>query len=1358
MTADTPHLSPSEFPDLSDNNSPLPPTPPSSKGPYFHIETDSKSAQSPNHIGANGIHHHDDDDDHDDNANAIPKDDSDGNSYDFVTRNNDSSLPLHKDHHHHLKGIAAPLLSAHPKPIGLQIAKLATETDATEVASSINGFGVLHQEDSMDAFPVGGTTPAASEVAQQNGGGSKADAEPHQLADGQFDSKPPAFVPTQNQQSEVAFFVLESDVDLVEGPDPEIPSLHIANVTKSNVIHQKSVEDSLDSISPLQVKIQELPHTSLESTPSKSPVYEVSKPSSTAQHHLQSFEEINGSQKSQNTRYDSTQCVPQHIEVQKVYLEENIGTDLDNVVEERVECGVPLTITVFTEESVPSEFDKSGQRDEKEEIKRELLSEAKQSHETVIGPGENGQYNLGQGLEDENSANEVDLPSSTATASGPVLNENKDHFPVSSSDGSIPDIKESFEDYSETHSKGCDDYADDHNKPLEMHQTSACAITIVPVTSCVKRETDIVDNPVESVEIVQDSTKEHQFQHDATLTEDAISSDDEVCIPETEDVHNVVAQSIDVIPDISRELETENVACPPSENLMFGADEVIKSETEVVLSVSGNPGSVISSPVSGLRFDNGLVRGENIQSCFSNTTFSGTEFELGISSSNEKTLAFQEDEVHAKTEVGILDVECDTQFISSVSEVKYELENSSGVGGLDMPCSNAVASHTEVSYSTAVISGSVPDLVPETKDDKDQGDQLSVLDMKSDDKLICQENMKKSDRNEISMSLPENSSPDALAGQNVGFGPLVRPFCFLIRMPRFENLQVREQIRLAELQVKEKTKHRDAFRLESQKHKANHDGHAAEYDAAKSKVRAKKMSLKSKRAERDSLLSVMNKVNNAISVEDIDARIHKMERIIQHETQPLKEEKQFIREIKQLKQLREQLSSSIGSQDEVQQAFNEREENEKRLKILKKEMANLKEGILKAEAVAQEAQRKYKDERIKLKELKSQFEAANDIRQAEYHYLLSLKKELYEKNKQFQTYKDTAGAACDYAGSKDRKALHHLCVNQVETIMDLWNKNYQFRKEYVKCNTRSTLRRLGTLDGHSLGPDEDPPALTNYGVERINRLVSNSMNTSPVLQTQILKQENRTKHIEDVCRDDSANVKEVEVKSQPAHSREPVKPIKGDGCATISGRGISDDEINGKEQMPTKEELELARKAEELWKLEAAAKLREQCRLEEKTKALEALERKKRIAEKAQMRAELRAQKEAELREKEREKRLRKKERKKERKKASGAEVPVGDSIAESTPSSESVTETIKESKVKDSSPAVTKRYQKPSIIMKQSKTKSIPPPLRNRGKRKMQQWMWVIFTLGVVLVLLFLGNIGFFSNLSNLRQRSHGF
>ncbi|KAL9373695.1 hypothetical protein Peur_033315 [Populus x canadensis] len=168
-----------------------------------------------------------------------------------------------------------------------------------------------------------------------------------------------------------------------------------------------------------------------------------------------------------------------------------------------------------------------------------------------------------------------------------------------------------------------------------------------------------------------------------------------------------------------------------------------------------------------------------------------------------------------------------------------------------------------------------------------------------------------------------------------------------------------------------------------------------------------------------------------------------------------------------------------------------------------------------------------------------------------------------------------------------------------------------------------------------------------------------------------------------------------------------------------------------------KAEDKLARKAEELRKEKEAAMLKEQRRLEENAKAKEAMERKKRMADRAQARAALRAQREAEQKEKEREK----KARKKERKKAAVEDTKDIDEI-ESSPSSETPTE-MEESERTEK--PVTKRPQKPSEFANQTKYKSMPLPLRNRGKRKRQTWMWVLLSLLVVIALFFVGNSGFF-------------
>ncbi|KAK3029004.1 hypothetical protein RJ639_038207 [Escallonia herrerae] len=509
------------------------------------------------------------------------------------------------------------------------------------------------------------------------------------------------------------------------------------------------------------------------------------------------------------------------------------------------------------------------------------------------------------------------------------------------------------------------------------------------------------------------------------------------------------------------------------------------------------------------------------------------------------------------------------------------------------------------------------------------------------------------------------------------------------------------------------------------------------FEAAKSEERAARRSVKLKRQEIDSVQSVINRVKNAISVEDIDGRIHTMEHMIQHETLPLKEEKQFIHEIKRLKHLRGQLSSNMGSQDEIQEALDQKDQIEERLKILKKELDALKDSVSKAEMASVAAGKKYDDESKRVKEFQAKFRAADDTRQEAYAHLLSLKRLLFEKNKYFRMYKDVSMAVSNYTRRVDRAAFPRLCADEMETMMELIIKNEDFRKEYVKCNVRSTVRRFRTLDGRSLAPDEEPLVLPSYLDERVGRSVSSSGKGGSSTLISTVEQVKQVSPAQGEAGGKSTEMV-AENNSQSVKSEKTVKPIPGSGLASVSGR----DETGGRkeeENAESKEEQELARKAEELRKEEMAAnKLKEQHRLEEKAKAKEALERKKRNTEKAQIRAELRAQKEAEQKEKEREKRL----RKKEKKKAPEAQDDTND--GETAPT----TEVLSEAEVRDSPTTVTKRSAKPSSFGKQSKSKPIPPPLRNKGKRRWRDWAFLTIMLALVVVLFSLGSSGFFQNL----------
>nr|XP_010927298.1 golgin subfamily A member 6-like protein 22 [Elaeis guineensis] len=598
---------------------------------------------------------------------------------------------------------------------------------------------------------------------------------------------------------------------------------------------------------------------------------------------------------------------------------------------------------------------------------------------------------------------------------------------------------------------------------------------------------------------------------------------------------------------------------------------------------------------------------------------------------------------------------------------------------------------------------------------------------------------------------PEDPSGSTLEGEKVDTQVVKWQPCYIIRVPRFTDDELWAQIKHAQLELEEKTRSRDSIGVAVHKKKATCNEYREKLEAAKAKERAARAAFNAKRQEIESVQSILNKLKNATSIEEIDNKIEAMDHEFQHSTMGLKEEKQHLHNIKQLRHLREQLSSIMGPKSEIDMAFDQRDQIEEQFKTLKKELDSLKADLSEAEINGKEVRKEYDDEVQHLRDVQQQFRTADEIRQKAYGHWRNLKNESMEKSKYFHMYKNDQRAAANYITSGDREGLQLHCSKQVEKIMELWNNNDEFRMQYMKSNRNSTLRRLRTLDGRSLGPNEEPPALRTT-IDKSSSFASNLSNIKPPVP--IVAAEAKPGNFGTLAPPKEESFPALQA-AQTRHSSKSKKSMKPMLKETIMAAIADREEVEPapKEKSRTKEEEERARKAEELARKEeelrkkkAEAEMKERLRLEQKEKAKEAEERKRRKAEKAQARAEYRAQKEAELREK--------KKLKKEKKKGSplsdttngGAED--GASAADSSPP-----ENVPEPGAR--AVGASKRTSRPSLAAKHySKIQPLPMPLRNRGKRKMRAWMWVLLTTLLVLALFLAGNYISFS----LRLPQFGF
>ncbi|KAI3506973.1 hypothetical protein L1887_21653 [Cichorium endivia] len=280
-----------------------------------------------------------------------------------------------------------------------------------------------------------------------------------------------------------------------------------------------------------------------------------------------------------------------------------------------------------------------------------------------------------------------------------------------------------------------------------------------------------------------------------------------------------------------------------------------------------------------------------------------------------------------------------------------------------------------------------------------------------------EEDMDDSQRNSVTVSCEEGEEAKV---------PL---HAFLIRVPRFEDEKLSDQIKNAESQLDEKIRCRNAIGAEILDKRAILIAHSEAYETANLEYIDAKKLLRSKLSE---IQSIQHFIKNVRSIEDIDTRKIKEDRLIEL-----------------LNQIRDQ-----------------KKEINERLKKLEKEVDCIKDNKSKAKEAALAIIEAYEEEKEKRNELKAQFEPADEAYHQACKQLKSLKKYLYDKNKFFYMYKKDVTAARNFASAGDKTALRRLCANQMEKFMNEWNTNAEFRTDYtsmIKPNTHEETLNVGNI-------------------------------------------------------------------------------------------------------------------------------------------------------------------------------------------------------------------------------------------------------------------------------------------------------
>ncbi|XP_071730135.1 proton pump-interactor 1-like [Rutidosis leptorrhynchoides] len=336
---------------------------------------------------------------------------------------------------------------------------------------------------------------------------------------------------------------------------------------------------------------------------------------------------------------------------------------------------------------------------------------------------------------------------------------------------------------------------------------------------------------------------------------------------------------------------------------------------------------------------------------------------------------------------------------------------------------------------------------------------------------------------------------------------------------------------------------------------------------------------------------------------------------IQHESNTLTEEKQIIREIKQLEGTRDKVIANAAMRAEVQKSVGEKDAIQDQVKSIGVDLdgARKDQQAIKAKVKTLEAEKEAIN--VEIASLESELNMVIEKRDKVYDKIRELRNKREEGNTCFYQNRSLLNDARRLAANKDVNALKELSTSEVDKFISEWTRSKAFREDYEKRILVSLDMRQLSKDGRMRNPEEKPliepvlPAPVPVEPEVVAKPKAKQPKEDPVPAVVLL----------------------------PAEKEKDNKKTKD----------AADGTVKGKKDKPVVEDEE-----EEVFKVEKKpvevevvdeSKLKEIKREEEIAKAKQALERKKKLAEKAAAKAQKKAEKEAEKKLKDKEKKEKKK-------------------------------------------------------------------------------------------------------------------
>ncbi|CAH9144631.1 unnamed protein product [Cuscuta epithymum] len=463
---------------------------------------------------------------------------------------------------------------------------------------------------------------------------------------------------------------------------------------------------------------------------------------------------------------------------------------------------------------------------------------------------------------------------------------------------------------------------------------------------------------------------------------------------------------------------------------------------------------------------------------------------------------------------------------------------------------------------------------------------------------------------------------------------------------------------------------------------------------------------------------------------ELNNYIKSLEYRIQHESILMSEEKQIIREIKQLEGTREKVIANAAERAKIEESMGEKESIQSQVKLIGVDL----DGVRKEKQALSAKLKQIDDERDALNKdidlLEKELDALAQERDKINESIVDLKKQRAQGNSSFFKYEKLNFEARQLANKKDIAALKVLSETEVEKFMTQWCNDKSFRDDYEKRLLQSLDMRQLSKDGRMRNPDEKPLVLPEAPPTTTVALLKTT-NQKPSKEDSAPPQSDASLPVSKAQKEKNNNNSSSNNSKQP---KEETNKTKKSSSSGVNVHKDDEEEIPGVTDVSKDKDSSVKED-----KVDEEA-LRQAKREEELVKYREALERKKKKEEKAAAKAQLKAQKEAE-------KKLKDRERRAKKKGGGGGNTPDESTEDASEITTEDAEREKSEEKVETA--IEPKRKEKKANTVRQrtrGKGSSDIHKVILKRKKAMNYWVWAAPAAAVAILLLLVIGYKFFA------------